>query len=143
MRHLAGLFLFLLLFTSTGCYHAKVTTGETPGTVVIHKPFALGWIYGLVPPKTVQAASECQNGVAIVETKLSFLNQVASMITFGLFTPMHITVTYAASGMTSSSGENADVVVAYGSSTEEIVDAFSVAADQAVATEQPVLVRIQ
>jgi|GEM_PF-1496317 len=92
-QRIAGLSLLFLLVMTTGCYHAKVTTGETSGTVVIDKPFASGWIYCLVPPSAVQAASECQTGVAVVETRLSFINQVASMITFGLYIPMHIKVT--------------------------------------------------
>src|SRR5690606_4231519 len=60
---------------SAGCYHATVTTGATPSAVeVIDEPFASGWIYGLVPPKTVEAAEKCTSGVAKVETRQSFVN---------------------------------------------------------------------
>ena len=85
---------YILLFASTlmvaGCYHASVTTGRTPSAQVIDQPWALSFVYGLVPPSTVDAASQCSDGVAMVETELSFLNQVVSALTFGIVTPMHI-----------------------------------------------------
>lgn len=54
---------------------------------------ASGWIYGLVPPSTVDAEEDCgDRGVAVVETQLSFLNQLVSGLTLGIYTPMSITV---------------------------------------------------
>jgi hypothetical protein len=88
----AGLSLLLL----TGCFHARVTTGLEPSVKVIDRPFASGWIYGLVPPSTVEAEAECENGVAGVETELSFVNQLVAFLTGGIYTPMHIKVTCAA-----------------------------------------------
>ncbi|NBW93511.1 MAG: hypothetical protein EBR20_03940, partial [Bacteroidetes bacterium] len=90
-----------------------------------------------------QAASECQTGVAVVETRLSFINQVASMVTFGLYTPMHIKVTCAASSMSSASESNARITIERSASAETLVDAFTAAADKAVATAQPVFVDIR
>lgn len=87
---LAGLFL-------TGCYHARVTTGLAPSAQTVEVPWAHSFIGGLVPPNAVNAAQECSSGVASVETKLSFLNLVANAVTFGLYSPMHIIVTCAAS----------------------------------------------
>jgi Bor protein len=83
---------------SLGCYHATVETGATPSPEVIDKSFASGWIYGLVPPSTLSTAAKCPNGPAKVETKLSFVNQLVSFLTLGIYTPMQITVTCAASG---------------------------------------------
>jgi hypothetical protein len=82
---------------SLGCYHATVETGATPSPEVIDKSFASGWIYGLVPPSTISTAAKCPNGPAKVETKLSFVNQLVSFLTLGIYTPMQITVTCAAS----------------------------------------------
>jgi len=79
----------------SGCYHATIDTGRTPSPTVIEQAWAPGWIYGLVPPKSVSTAQQCPSGVAKVETKLSFLNQLVSGLTFGIFTPMHIKVTCA------------------------------------------------
>lgn len=92
MRSLAPAVLLLL----SGCFHATVETGATPSTVVIDKPFASAWIYGLVPPSTVSTAEKCPNGVAKVETQESFLNQLVGFLTLGIYTPMHIKVTCAA-----------------------------------------------
>jgi hypothetical protein len=76
-----------------GCYHATVRTGINAGPERIHRSMASGWLYGLVPPSTVEAERDCGNrGVAVVETQLSFLNQLVSSLTLGIYTPMAITV---------------------------------------------------
>lgn len=94
MKHSAWSILVASVLLSA-CYHATIETGATPSTVTIEQSFASGWIYGLVPPKTVEAAAKCTNGVARVETQLSFLNQLVSALTFGIYTPMSIKVTCA------------------------------------------------
>lgn len=93
MRKLSGLLLLLL---SAGCYHATVDTGMTPSPVTIEKAWASGWVYGLVPPSTVETMAKCTNGVAKVETQLSFANQLVNVLTIGIYTPMEIKVTCAA-----------------------------------------------
>jgi Bor protein len=84
------------LIALAGCYHATVETAATPSTVVIDKSFASSWIYGLVPPKTVETAAKCSEGVAKVETQHTFLNQLVGFLTLGIYTPMQIRVTCAA-----------------------------------------------
>ncbi|MFW5973451.1 MAG: Bor family protein [Bacteroidota bacterium] len=135
------LFLFVFVIALSGCYHAQVNTGRTPGTVVIDKPFASGWIYGLVPPSTVNAASECANGVAIVETQLSFVNQLVSFLTFGIYTPMHIKVTCAAAGASSMNGLPNEKYVPADATDDQVIATFSAAADEAAETGEPVAVR--
>ncbi len=81
----------------SGCYHAQITTGKTASTTTVERPWAHGFLFGLVPPSVTNVAAECTNGVARVETKLSFVNMLASMITFSLYTPMSVSVTCAAS----------------------------------------------
>jgi hypothetical protein len=78
-----------------GCYHATIDTGAKPSTTVIENHWASGWIFGLVPPKTVETAAKCPNGVAKVETQLSFVNQLVSLLTLSIYTPMDIRVTCA------------------------------------------------
>jgi hypothetical protein len=90
-------FLVVACVLSLGCYHATVETGAPPSLEVIDKSFASAWIYGLVPPSTISTAAKCPNGPAKVETKLSFVNQLVSFLTLGIYTPMRITVTCAAS----------------------------------------------
>lgn len=95
MRRWATLSSVALFAVTVSCYHATVETGLTPSTVVVEKAWASGWIYGLVPPSTIQTQSRCASGVAKVETQLSFLNQLVSGLTLGIYTPMAIKVTCA------------------------------------------------
>ena len=85
----------LLLVGLAGCYHATVETGLTPSPQTIEKKWASSWVYGLVPPSTVETQAKCANGVAKVETQLSFLNQLVGVLTLGIYTPMEITATCA------------------------------------------------
>lgn len=131
---LSGLFL-------AGCYNARVTTGAVPSTVTIEKPWASGFIFGLVPPKAIDASETCTNGVAIVETKLSFLNQLVSGLTFSIYTPMHITVTCAAASADLST--DSDIPFVYFSpdmSMEEKQTVMTEAAQKSKKTQVPVYV---
>lgn len=143
MYLIRSLLLLTLALSVAGCYHARIETGLTPSAQVYEQTFASGWIYGLVPPSTVEAAEQCPNGVAIVETELSFVNQLVSALTFGIYTPMHIKVTCAASGTSALPAPSEAVAVAPGADSAAIATAFQRAADQAVASEQPVLVRFK
>ena len=79
-----------------GCYHATVPTAATPSAQVIENQWAHGFVFGLVPPKTVETQAGCgSKRVAKVETHVSFLNALASGITFSSYTPMTIKVTCA------------------------------------------------
>lgn len=85
------------IMLSTGCYHSIITTNLTPGTEVHHEAFKPAFIHGLVPA-TVDASSYCPNKRwARVETQASFLNVLVGAVTFGIFTPLDIKVTCAAS----------------------------------------------
>ena len=79
-----------------GCYHATIETGLPPSPQTLQKKWASGWIYGLVPPSTVETMERCPNGVAKVETQLSFANQLVYALTWGIYAPMEIVVTCAA-----------------------------------------------
>ena len=89
-------------FALTGCYHAVINTGRPESTDVISIKWANGFVYGLVPPPVTETAARCTNGVAKVETQRSFLNILAHIVTFGLYTPMQIDVTCAARGTASA-----------------------------------------
>jgi hypothetical protein len=130
-------FLLALAIVSTGCYHAMVTTGLTPSATVVDQGFASSWVYGLVPPKTVEAAAACPDGVAIVETELSFVNQLVGFLTLGIYTPMHIKVTCAAPGMGSVIVPDVELPVG-----TDLVLGFGSAADRAADTGEAVYVRV-
>ena len=89
-------------FALAGCYHATIETGLPPSPQTLENKWASGWIYGLVPPKTVETMQRCPNGVARVETQLSFANQLVNFLTLGIYTPMEIVVTCASGGMEDS-----------------------------------------
>lgn len=90
----------VIVLTGSGCYHAVVDTGLAPSSQTVDKAWAHGFVYGLVPPALVETASKCAQGVSKVETQHSFLNMLAQALTFGLYTPMQITVTCAGTGAT-------------------------------------------
>jgi hypothetical protein len=128
-----------------GCYHATIDTGRAPSGHTVERQWAHGFVYGLVPPSLVETASQCAHGVAKVETQLSFLNQVANVLTFGLYTPMTITVRCAAPGMAglrNESGEPAQVItVRADAEGVEIARALDEAADQSASIGEPVFVQ--
>jgi hypothetical protein len=96
MRSRTMLFVAAILLIAPGCYRATVDTGLVPSGQVVRNDWASSFIGGLVPPATVETASRCPNGVATVQTQLSFLNMLVSGFTFGLYTPMTILVQCAA-----------------------------------------------
>lgn len=140
MRNAVGV-LFCCLLGSVGCYHATVSTGATPSTEVIEKPFASSWVYGLVPPNAIETMAKCPQGVAKVETKLSFVNQLVGALTFGIYTPMTIKVTCALKANTTSA-LRADISVPSGTGRDQVRDAFASAADQAARQRATVLVQM-
>jgi hypothetical protein len=83
----------VLLLLCAGCYHASVETGMKPGANKIEKDWAASWVFGLVPPETIEAQSKCTTGVSKVETQHSFLNSLVGILTIGIYTPIDITVT--------------------------------------------------
>ena len=84
-----------MLLTFSACYHATIQTGLTPSAQTIEQNWASGWIYGLVPPSTVETMQGCPSGVARVETVQSFANSFVGILTLGIYTPMTIVVTCA------------------------------------------------
>ena len=132
MNKLTILFVALSL-SFASCYNASVITDKAPSNVVIDKPWALSFVYGLIPPATIDASETCTNGIAKVETKISFLNQLVNGLTAGLVTPMHITVTCAVADRGSLEMNNQNLfTVSKGSDIQEIQEIFMNAADQAV-----------
>ena len=83
------------LVLSLGCYHATIETGAAPAQTVIDKQWANSFVYGLVPPETIDSQAKCPNGVSKVETQHSFLNGLVAGLTFGIYTPISIKVTCA------------------------------------------------
>lgn len=123
-----------------GCYHATIETGLAPSTTVIEQSFASAWVYGLVPPNTVATAAKCPDGVAKVETQLSFVNQLVGLLTLGIYTPMEIKVTCAAKSTAMIHGQDPDFILPAGASLEETQRLYMLAAEKAVHTKRPVYI---
>jgi hypothetical protein len=133
--------LTVLSVTGVGCYHATVITGLPPSNQTVENAWAPSWIAGLVPPKTVETAERCVDGVAKVETRLSFLNQVVSILTIGIYTPMSIKVTCATRSARPQDGDTAsEVRVPEGASLEEKRQALQAAAALSAAKGDAVFV---
>jgi hypothetical protein len=124
------------LLLLSGCYRAVVETGRAPSGQEIHREWASSWLAGLVPPSTIATATVCPSGVARVETKHSFLNQVVAGLTLGIYTPMDVRVQCALAGTALGGVEfvpaRADAV--------EAQRAIARAATRSLATGEPVLV---
>ncbi len=79
-----------------GCYHARIITGQPESDVVYQKKWVSGFVNGLVIPDSIDVSSVCPQGVARVETRLSFMNQLVTFLTGGIYSPMEVWVTCAA-----------------------------------------------
>ncbi len=95
-RWLGSSLLVGAALVSGGCYHAIVDTGRQPSGTVVENKWATSFVDGLVPPHVVETAQKCPNGVAKVETQMSFMNALVRVITWGIYSPMTITVQCAA-----------------------------------------------
>ena len=129
--------LVLAMALATGaCFHATVETGLAPSGQSISQPWAMSFVYGLVPPATVATAQRCPDGVSKVETQLSFLNGLVAALTFSIVTPMTIEVQCAAPRRAEL--EASSVIRVGGMST---IRAVEIAAERAVTTGQAVYIK--
>jgi hypothetical protein len=122
------------------CYHVVINTGKTEGATKIEKPFASSFIFGLVPVPEIDASTKCTSGVAKIDYQQDFLNGLVGIITLGIYTPLHVTVTCAASG-TGALPQGRVIDIGSGSDHDARVRALSAAAERTVATGQSVFVR--
>lgn len=132
----------LLTVGLSACFHATIDTGRRPSGETIERPWAHSFVYGLVPPATVETAGRCPNGVARVETQQSFLNGLVAFLTFSLYTPMTITVQCAAAGTAMLQQEGAAPVITLreGATMAELESALNAAAKRAAADNVPIYV---
>jgi len=102
-RSLLSFLAVVLVATAlAGCYSTRVSTPLEPNGNKIEKNFATGFLFGLATPGANIYAERCQHGMARMESKYSFLNMVASNLTLGLYTPMHVEVFCAEPGSETS-----------------------------------------
>jgi len=141
MKRLSQVVIVASLVALAGCYHATIDTGLTPSTVVIDKSWASGWLWGLVPPSAIETAKKCPQGVAKVETQLSFLNQLVEAITLGIYSPMAIKVTCAQSGHATAAPGTSEIDGPPSATLDERKAAMQRAAELSLETGGPVFLR--
>jgi hypothetical protein len=142
-RIVSFLIIPIVAFAMSGCYSAQVTTDKQPSGQVIEKPWATGFVAGLATPGAqIDAAQQCPNGVAMVETQVSFLNQLATFVTFNLYSPMSVTVTCAAGGSMSDLHLESDFTVPEEADDATAHDIFRAAAQQSAQAAAPVHVKV-
>lgn len=135
--NLSILLLITGLIIFSGCYHAQITTDLEPSGQVYEDTMAHGFLFGLVPPSIVRAQDECTNGVARVETQISFINGLLSAITFNLYTPMHIKVTCASSSANIPSDGSKLYTINQEASQEVISKTLSKAVEISIKDNEP------
>lgn len=90
------------------CYKVTVVTTPSPAVAAaepaIDKEWNHSFVYGLVAPKPIDAASDCKAGVSKVVTQRSFLNGLVGGITYGIYTPLQVQVACAGNARSSSLG---------------------------------------
>jgi anti-sigma factor RsiW len=90
----AGVLCAVLLVTSA-CFRQVVQTGRTPAATVIDRPWTHTWLWGLVPASPIDVTSQCRSGIATVVTEQSFMNGLVGLLTIGIYSPRHVTITCA------------------------------------------------
>lgn len=80
----------------------------------------------------METAARCPSGVARIETQISFLNGLVSILTLSIYTPMDIVVTCAGSSGTALAPLATDGL--------DLASAIRVAAEEAASTQHPVFI---
>ena len=136
-RAIRGAFGIAVATLCSACHHATINTGLTAGTEVVTNEWAHSYLLGLVPPAAVDVAGKCKNGIARVETQVTFVNALVTVMTLGVYTPVQVDVT-CASGARASLGPSA--IWATDPSPAALRRAIAAAADASRKRRQPVLV---
>lgn len=136
MRHSGAKWACMAALVLTACYHQVVDTGLPAGETRIAKPWTSTWIFGLVPATPIDVRSQCPNGVAIVDTQMSFVNGLVGAITLGIYTPLSVTVTCSGAG--AAAGPAVREIRADVSSPDAMAAAFESAARLSRDSGQPV-----
>ena len=83
MRVRAAALVSLAAVVLAGCYRVTVTYGPQPAAnagTVVEFPWQHSWVFGLVPPPEINVGGRCPTGVSKVQTRVSFLNGLASFL---------------------------------------------------------------
>lgn len=133
--------LVALVVSMTACYHQVVNTGQPAGNTEIDVPWAQGWFWGLVAPKPIETRTQCPSGVATVMTETSFANGLVSVLTLGIYTPVHVRITCARSGTSSLPRGAPELVIPASANAEERAAIVTRAIELSAESRAPVVLR--
>lgn len=88
----------VLAVALAGCARITVVSGPQPSASnrdVVDVPMSQSYLLGIVPPPEVNVRDACPRGAARVQTEHSPGNVLLSVLTFGIYTPMQVTVVCA------------------------------------------------
>jgi hypothetical protein len=131
---------FLAVF-ATACFHQVVSTGRPAGATVIDDPWVKGWLWGLVAPPPIETRSQCPSGVATVVTEMSFMNGLAAALTFGIFSPQHVTITCATGGTASLPRGATELTIPSNATAEQRAGIISRAIELSAEQHAPIVLR--
>jgi hypothetical protein len=72
---------------ATGCFRVTYQNPALPPNGVVHEGSSAFFIAGLVGDARVPAYQMCPGGVSQIETGLSFVDIVLTVVTVGIYTP--------------------------------------------------------
>jgi hypothetical protein len=130
----------LLVLLASACFHQVVQTGRSPGSTVVDKPWVSTWLWGLVAAQPIDVRQQCPSGAAVIVTETSFVNGLVGALTFGIWTPQHVTVT-CASGSASLPSNAIQVTISASSTPAERQRQISEAIEQSIEQHAPVVLR--
>jgi hypothetical protein len=135
-----GSWLLALAVCLGGCFHQVIDTGRPRGMIVVDRPWVSTWLWGLVAATEVDVSTECPAGPALIVTEQSFANGLVGLVTLGIYTPQHLTVTCAA-GMSSLPADAAEMVIAPNATAVERAALFRRAVEHALEHREAVIIR--
>jgi len=131
----------LLVLSTAGCFHQVVNTGRTPGTTVVDKPWVSTWLWGLVAAQPIDARQACPSGVAVITTEQSFVNSLVGIVTLGIYTPQHVTVSCASGGTANLPRGAKEFQIPANASTDQRASITNQAVESAIETGAPSVLR--
>jgi len=130
----------VLAVASTGCFQQVVRSGLPAGQTIVDQPWVSTWIFGLVEADPIDVRVQCPRGVAVVRTQQSFANGLVGILTLGIYTPQHVTVT-CASGTARLPDARLEIRVAEWASDADRAGALRQAIAESLAHGETIIVR--
>jgi hypothetical protein len=78
---------------AAGCYHHRLDLGTgAPKGPVVYEEWHSYYAWGLIGEHQIDVTNVCPSGNATISRGRTFLNQLATDLTLGIYSPMTITI---------------------------------------------------